>query len=898
MSSKDDEWGRLNSSEVRYRRLFESAHDGILIIDPNTRKITDANPFIAKLVGYSKDELVGKELWEIGLLRDQEESKEAFRTLQKDGIIRYENLPLKAKDGRAHDVEFVSNVYKEGDRDVIQCNIRDITERKRAADAVRIAEDRFRIMVESVKDFAIFSTDPEGLINSWNTGAERMFGYMESEIIGLPFSTIFTPEDRASGVPERELSKADETGRGVDERWHLRKDSSRFFASGMVTPIKDQAGQITGFVKVARDITERKQSEEKLRESEEKFHTLADNIPQLTWMAYPDGYRFWYNKQWYDYTGTNFDQVEGWGWQSLHDPDMLPEVLERWKASIASGVPFDMVLPVRGADGIFRPFLTRVNPVKDASGTVVRWFGTNTDITERIEMEAALQEADRRKDEFLAMLAHELRNPLSSVSNAIQLLRMPRVPAEQAEWSKDVIERQVKHLARMIDDLLDVSRITRGTIELRKERIDASHVIKSAVDAVRPQVEEKKQDLTVTFTPGTLWCEADPTRLEQILINLTTNATRFTEAGGHIWLTADQAGEHVTFKVRDTGIGIPPDRITQMFELFAQGDRSIARSDGGLGIGLTVVKHLAELHGGTVTASSGGPGQGSEFTVTLPAIRQPKPADPTPATGPGQGRRSRILVVDDNVDTAHGLSRLLKLLGHDIHTAYDGPTAITEALAFQPEYILLDIGLPGMDGYEVARRLRAEGVTDDRHHRHHRLRAGGGPPPLPRGGIRFPSGEARGLRRPGVADYAARRLILTPSRPKERPHQHTASVTGLAADAQLGAQLGHFRLRRGHGRHRQPQLGGRHLIRPATIPAPGVRGSHSCLGPLDDQFSLELSQGGKDTEYQLAAGRRGIDACPMATENLKANVRTDSASRGIYRQRIARYFALSADSAS
>ncbi len=582
MSNTIDEWARLNSSEVRYRRLFEAAHDGILLVDPGTRKITDANPFIAELVGYPWDELVGRELWEIGLLRDEEESKQAFRVLQETGSIRYENLPLRAKDGQVHDVEFVSNVYKEGDRDVIQCNIRDITERKRTADVVRAAEERFRLMVESVKDYAIFSTDPQGLIDSWNTGAERVFGYPESEIIGQPVGTIFTPEDRASGRPESEMKTAAEKGRADDERWHLKKDGRHIFVSGTVTPIRDEAGRIQGFTKVARDITERK-------------------------------------------------------------------------------------------------------------------------------------EADRRKDEFLAMLAHELRNPLSSIGNAITLLQMPNASAEHVGWSKEVIGHQVKHLARIIDDLTDVSRITRGTFELRRTRIDAAAVIDRAVDTVRPQIEEKKQQLAVSSVPGGLWCDADPTRLEQALTNLLVNATRYTEAGGHIGLTARHEGEHISFKVKDTGVGIPPAKLPEMFELFAQGDRTIARSEGGLGVGLTIIKRIAELHGGSVTAFSEGPGKGSEFTLTLPAIPQPDPSPAQPPTASqNQESRPRILIVDDNVRTAQGFAQILTLLGNETRTAYNGHDAITEALAFRPEFILLDIGLPGMDGYQVAERLRGEGFSGSR----------------------------------------------------------------------------------------------------------------------------------------------------------------------------------------
>jgi signal transduction histidine kinase len=326
---------------------------------------------------------------------------------------------------------------------------------------------------------------------------------------------------------------------------------------------------------------------------------------------------------------------------------------------------------------------------------------------------ARLIEADRRKDEFLAMLAHELRNPLASISNSIQLLRM-RNTAEHSEWCKEVIERQVKHLCRLIDDLIDVSRITRGKIELRRERIDASNVIESAVEAVRALIEERKHELAVSFSAGTLWCEADPTRLEQALINLLTNAAKYTEPGGHIRLTAQRKGDHIAFEVKDDGVGIPPAMLPEMFELFAQGNRTIARSEGGLGIGLTVVKRIAELHGGTATAFSEGPGRGSEFTLALPAVPEPAPlCAQVPITKSERGRCSRVLIVDDNVDTAHGLARLLRLLGHETRTVHDGPAAITEAIAFRPEFILLDIGLPGMDGYEVARRLR-----DDEEFRH------------------------------------------------------------------------------------------------------------------------------------------------------------------------------------
>jgi PAS domain S-box-containing protein len=323
-----------------------------------------------------------------------------------------------------------------------------------------------------------------------------------------------------------------------------------------------------------------------------------------------------------------------------------------------------------------------------------------------------LREKDRRKDEFLAMLAHELRNPLAAIRNAVTLSEGGS-GAHEIGWSMEVIQRQLQQLTRLIDDLFDVSRITRGKIQLRKEHLDAAPILRRAIEAVQPLLEERQHELTVSFRPGTLYLEADPTRLEQIVVNLLTNAAKYTEAGGHISLHAKNDGNEIVISVRDNGLGIPPEKLPQMFELFVQGDRSLARSEGGLGIGLTLVRSLAEMHGGSVLAYSEGLGKGSEFVVRLPASKRAAgPARPAPtATAipgptPPASRPARILVVDDNMDSAHTLAKLLSRQGHDVRTVYDGPSAIEAARAHRPEFVLLDIGLPGMDGYQVAARLR------------------------------------------------------------------------------------------------------------------------------------------------------------------------------------------------
>ena len=334
-----------------------------------------------------------------------------------------------------------------------------------------------------------------------------------------------------------------------------------------------------------------------------------------------------------------------------------------------------------------------------------------------------LREKDQRKDEFLAMLAHELRNPLAAIRNAVALGSDQEAKAEEIEWSMEVINRQMRQLSRLIDDLLDVSRITQGKVQLRREALDAARVLQSAVDTVQPLMEERQHELTVSFRPGTLHLEADPTRLEQIIVNLLSNAARYTDKGGEISLRARVEDGQVVIRIKDNGMGIPPEKLPLMFELFTQGNRSLARSEGGLGIGLTIVRSLAEMHGGSATAHSEGVGRGSEFVVRLPALAAGKspPAAPArlgngktvagkPAAHPAEGAAvtHRILVVDDNADSAQGTAKILTRQGHDVRIVYDGPGALAAAREHRPRYVLLDIGLPGMDGYEVAARLRQE----------------------------------------------------------------------------------------------------------------------------------------------------------------------------------------------
>jgi PAS domain S-box-containing protein len=451
----------VKDSELRYRRLFQTAKDGILILDAEAGTILDANPFMSGLLGYELHEFLGKELWEIGLFLDKEANQAAYGKLREEGYIRYEHLPLKTKGGQEVEVEFVSNLYMVGQRRVAQCNIRDITRRTRLE-----------------------------------------------------------------------------------------------------------------------------------RQTKAQAEALAD----------------------------------------LH----------------------------------------------------------------------------RRKDEFLAMLSHELRNPLSPILNAVHLLRIQGDENLIQQQARSIIERQVGQLSRLVNDLLEVSRITSGRVRLQLEHLDMRGIVERAVETARPLIDRRSHELTVSMPAEPIWLHADPTRLEQVVVNLLNNAAKYTDEGGRISLVVRPQGDEMVLSVRDTGIGIDLEQLPHIFDLFTQADRSLDRSQGGLGIGLSLVQRLVESHHGTVEARSEGVGRGSEFTVRLPLLLSPAapPQLPPMESAERAARAWRVLVVDDNVDSAKVLAKLLRISGHDVRTAYTGPTALEAAAAYPPDVVLLDIGLPGLNGYEVARRLR------------------------------------------------------------------------------------------------------------------------------------------------------------------------------------------------
>jgi two-component system CheB/CheR fusion protein len=451
----------------------------------------------------------------------------------------------------------------------------------------------------------------------------------------------------------------------------------------------------------------------RVHESESRFRTLAERMPHLVWEADARGRATFHNRRWYEYTGNPADSGLGESWQTFIHPDDRAQLLNEWRDAIdtAGAHPLDVEVRIRRWDGQYRWFRFTGAPSSIANHKVEKWVGTCTDIEERKRAEERLREADRRKDEFLAMLAHELRNPLAPIRNAVKLLRQADQPEAAQRWSRELIERQVEQLTRLVDDLLDVSRITRGKIRLQVEPLDLGTVVSGALETSRPMIDARRHEFTLVQPDERIYVAGDLVRLTQVIANLLNNAAKFQAEGGTIELIVERDGDDACVHVRDRGIGIAPEMLGEVFDLFAQVERTMDRSEGGLGIGLSLVKTLVEMHGGSVMARSAGRGKGSEFSIRLPrlpddaafAASEVEAGDAAPS-----GRSLSVLVVDDNRDAAESLALLLRLRGHHTATAHDGRKALQLALETNPDVVLLDLGLPGIDGFEVCRALREQ----------------------------------------------------------------------------------------------------------------------------------------------------------------------------------------------
>ncbi len=458
-----------------------------------------------------------------------------------------------------------------------------------------------------------------------------------------------------------------------------------------------------------RVATQRVRAEKALRDSEAKFRTIADAMPQMVWSALADGYHDYYNQQWYEFTGVPPGSTDGDAWNSAFHPEDQPRAWKLWRHSLATGQTYEIEYRLRHRSGHHRWVLGRALPVRNEAGAIVRWMGTCTDIHEQRTTQEELRASSRRKDEFLAMLAHELRNPLAPISTAAHLLKKAPSHAASVERSADIISRQVRHMTDLVDDLLDVSRVTRGLVELERVPVELKAVLGNAIEQVRPLIEARGHQLTTRMASGDVYVLGDRTRLIQVMSNLLNNAAKYTPPNGALSLTLSVEA-HVEVHVADNGVGIDAQLLPHVFDLFTQGERTSDRSQGGLGLGLALVRSLVELHGGHVTVRSEGRGQGSAFTVTLArlaASAPPVPAGERRSDTAQAARPLRVMVVDDNRDAAETLGMLLESLGHDVRVAYDPSQALAAVQDGPRDVFILDIGLPGMDGYALARHLRA-----------------------------------------------------------------------------------------------------------------------------------------------------------------------------------------------
>ena len=699
--------------------IFRNAPSFLYVLQGPKLVFEFANEAFYKLVGHR--ELIGRPAFEALPEFAECGAKENLINVMATGepCAAFE-LPVTVvrKPGEAPEKRLVDMVYlplvdeeRAGQR-VLGHGI-DVTarvqERKQAEEALRASEERFRRTLElDTVGFVFFNR--KGEITEANDAFLKMSGLGRADgRAGLLRRDVETPSEWM----EIFLRAArDFKVRGVStsyEQEFLRNDGSRWWALISARQLDEE--EAAAYVS---DITERKHAEQALRESEARFRAISEASPALTWQVDTRGNVVYLNQLYMDMVGMNLEQLMPSNWRSILHPEDAPAYLAAFEQALRECSRFQHRVRIRTAKNEWRWLESYALPWFTAEGEYAGHVGMSVDITEAVNAETALLEADRRKDEFLATLAHELRNPLAPICNALALMARPD-GAPAVPHLLPVISRQVNYMVRLVDDLLEISRITSGKVELRRAPTDLSVVLRNAVDASLPLINENKHKLSVCIGESPMIIYADGVRLEQIFTNLLNNAARYTRKGGQIWLTAHAENNNAVISVRDNGIGILPGMLPRLFDMFAQERRNGVGTQEGLGIGLNLVYRLVKMHGGTVEAMSEGKDRGSEFVVRLPLseVTAPEKSGEPEKAGPAEPEGLRVLVVDDNHDAAEVLCMLLESGGFNAEAVTSGAAALAAIPEYQPDVILMDLGMPGMSGHEVAKRIREQPQFDD-----------------------------------------------------------------------------------------------------------------------------------------------------------------------------------------
>lgn len=714
LSRKDQE---LRRAHANFASIAEGIADVLWILDTERRRMIYVSPAYEQIFGRSPEPLlrdlatwadtihpddrahVGR-AWRTALADQRGEVE--YRIVRPDGgvrWIRHRGFPTRVP-GQMVGIST------------------DVTRLREAETRLRSSEERFRGIYEHTPT-AIVITDATGRFAECNPAYCALLGRSEQELREVDLADLLHPADRDHNRRQIARLRAGEIAHFEIENRYLRKDGSAVWVHKFVSVIRDASGAIAHLVALVTDMTERRRAQEAIVAQTDLLRTVTDTATTAIFMVDRSGRVTFVNPAAETMTGFAQHELRG---RVLHD--LVHHTRPDGTAYSAPECPVDRARPERAdlhdhedvfvrKDGALFPVLVNARAVvgdHPAFGTVleVRDISRQKELeAEHARMMAELQDASRRKDEFLAMLAHELRNPLAPIRNAAHVLRMVAQGEPRITTAREIIDRQVVHMTRLIDDLLDVSRITRSKIELKKERLLLREVVENAVEASRPVLEAAAHTIAVNAGPD-VWIEGDRARLVQVLTNLLTNAAKFTPRGGHVALLVARRDGTVAISVRDTGVGIPKDAQQRIFDLFQQENVSLERTHGGLGIGLTLVKRLVEMHGGAVSVASAGAGKGAEFTITLPVLAgDVARPDPHPTTRHDGSGPMRVLVIEDNEDAAESFRMLLELHGHVVRVARDGLDGLRAFEEFAPEVAFVDLGLPGIDGFGVAERVRA-----------------------------------------------------------------------------------------------------------------------------------------------------------------------------------------------